>query len=73
MEHLSQGPILNIIVVGFHHKKGCQIEFVYPNNLNAQRQCLSESCFNATDSNFTLPKRWKHLPSLALPDGSQNY
>ena len=27
---------------------------------------------NDTDL-FTLPKKWAHLPSLALPDGSHNY
>jgi hypothetical protein len=54
--------ILHIIVVEFHHKKGCQVEFAYP--------AFSEE--HGTHSNY-LPKAWKHLPSLALPDGSHNY
>uniref|UniRef100_A0A8C6STU2 AVL9 homolog (S. cerevisiase) n=1 Tax=Neogobius melanostomus TaxID=47308 RepID=A0A8C6STU2_9GOBI len=26
----AKGPVLHIVVVGFHHKKGCQVEFSYP-------------------------------------------
>lgn len=26
----SETPLLHILVVGFHHKKGCQVEFSYP-------------------------------------------
>ncbi|XP_046965063.1 late secretory pathway protein AVL9 homolog [Vanessa cardui] len=52
-------PVLNIIVVGFHHKKGCQVEHCYP-ELVAGRP--SE-----------LPPAWRYLPALALPDGSHNY
>jgi hypothetical protein len=25
----SNGPILHVIVVGFHHKKGCQVCFIW--------------------------------------------
>jgi len=52
-----------ILVVGFHHKKGCQIEFSYPE--------LQKS---DTDDTIQPPSfNWKHLASLALPDGSHNY
>ncbi|KAJ0180595.1 hypothetical protein K1T71_003999 [Dendrolimus kikuchii] len=52
-------PVLNIIVVGFHHKKGCQVEHCYPELVPG---CPTE-----------LPAAWRHLPALALPDGSHNY
>ncbi|PIO70353.1 hypothetical protein TELCIR_07801 [Teladorsagia circumcincta] len=50
--------ILHVVVVGFHHKKGCQVEFSYPK----------------LDGNGEggLPDEWIHLPSLALPDGAHN-
>ncbi|WKY00148.1 hypothetical protein Q1695_014760 [Nippostrongylus brasiliensis] len=50
--------ILHVVVVGFHHKKGCQVEFSYPK----------------LDGNGEggLPEEWIHLPSLALPDGAHN-
>ena len=54
--------LIHIIVVGFHHKKGCQVEFCYPP-------------FNdGDDLNCpVLPDEWKCLPSLALPDGAHNF
>ncbi|KPI91556.1 Late secretory pathway protein AVL9-like [Papilio xuthus] len=52
-------PVLNIIVVGFHHKRGCQVEHCYP-ELIPGKPC-------------ELPVPWRHLPALALPDGSHNY
>lgn len=54
-------PILHVFVIGFHHKKGCVVEFAYPP--------LSEENVNSTD----LPDPWKHLPTLALPDGAHNF
>ncbi|XP_026557992.1 late secretory pathway protein AVL9 homolog isoform X2 [Pseudonaja textilis] len=55
-------PVLHIVVVGFHHKKGCQIEFSYPPLITGESH----------DSN-SLPEEWKYLPFLALPDGAHNY
>ncbi|XP_059057068.1 late secretory pathway protein AVL9 homolog [Achroia grisella] len=52
-------PVLNIIVVGFHHKKGCQVEHCYPELVPGRPT--------------ELPAAWRHLPALALPDGSHNY
>jgi hypothetical protein len=23
-------PVLHVLVVGFHHKRGCQVEYAYP-------------------------------------------
>ncbi|OXU20890.1 hypothetical protein TSAR_010151, partial [Trichomalopsis sarcophagae] len=55
----SAGPILHVIVVGFHHKKGCQVEYSFPPLVpGAPNEC---------------PLGWKYLPTLALPDGSHNY
>ncbi|XP_034023595.1 late secretory pathway protein AVL9 homolog [Thalassophryne amazonica] len=58
----SKGPVLHIVVVGFHHKKGCQVEFSYPPLMPDEGH----------DSNL-LPEEWKYLPFLALPDGAHNY
>ncbi|XP_064025651.1 late secretory pathway protein AVL9 homolog isoform X1 [Pogoniulus pusillus] len=58
----KRGPVLHIVVVGFHHKKGCQIEFSYP-PLRPGEGHDSQS----------LPEEWKYLPFLALPDGAHNY
>ncbi|XP_063160139.1 late secretory pathway protein AVL9 homolog [Candoia aspera] len=57
-----RGPVLHIVVVGFHHKKGCQAEFSYPPLIPGESH----------DSN-SLPEEWKYLPFLALPDGAHNY
>ncbi|XP_067648728.1 late secretory pathway protein AVL9 homolog isoform X2 [Haliotis asinina] len=58
----EDSPILHVVVIGFHHKKGCQVEYSYPPLIPG----------NAVDSH-DVPERWKHLPSLALPDGAHNY
>uniref|UniRef100_A0A8D2JAQ8 AVL9 cell migration associated n=1 Tax=Varanus komodoensis TaxID=61221 RepID=A0A8D2JAQ8_VARKO len=58
----GRGPVLHIVVVGFHHKKGCQVEFSYPPLIPGEGH----------DSNV-LPEEWKYLPFLALPDGAHNY
>ncbi|XP_068604063.1 late secretory pathway protein AVL9 homolog [Brachionichthys hirsutus] len=57
-----KGPVLHIVVVGFHHKKGCQVEFAFPPLIPD----------GGHDSNL-LPEEWKYLPFLALPDGAHNY
>uniref|UniRef100_A0A1I8EER7 UDENN domain-containing protein n=1 Tax=Wuchereria bancrofti TaxID=6293 RepID=A0A1I8EER7_WUCBA len=49
--------ILYVAVIGFHHKRGCQIEYCYP---------------PLTDREGELPAAWQNLPSLALPDGAHN-
>uniref|UniRef100_A0A674ALH3 AVL9 homolog (S. cerevisiase) n=1 Tax=Salmo trutta TaxID=8032 RepID=A0A674ALH3_SALTR len=57
-----KGAVLHIVVVGFHHKKGCQVEYSYPPLIPEEGH----------DSN-NLPEEWKYLPFLALPDGAHNY
>ena len=64
-------PIIYIMVVGFHHKKGCQVEFVYPET-NLVKKLTDKQAENSIEL-YSLPKKWRHLPSLALPDGSHNY
>ncbi|VDP26972.1 unnamed protein product [Soboliphyme baturini] len=56
------GSILYVFVVGFHHKRGCQVEYSYPPINNKTRI-----------SDEDLPPEWKTLPSLALPDGAHNF
>ncbi|KAG5888480.1 hypothetical protein JTB14_022108 [Gonioctena quinquepunctata] len=52
-------PILHVLVVGFHHKKGCQVEYSFPELVPGNpNEC---------------PAGWKYLPTLALPDGSHNF
>lgn len=85
----SNGPILHVIVVGFHHKKGCQVNHV------PQLTCFSWFAFvisllmratflfaRQVEYSFPplvsgapneCPLGWKYLPTLALPDGSHNY
>nr|XP_053644228.1 late secretory pathway protein AVL9 homolog isoform X2 [Cherax quadricarinatus] len=56
----DKDPIaLHVIVVGFHHKKGMQVEYAYP-TLGGSDGC-------------ELPDLWRHLPSLCLPDGAHNH
>ncbi|KAK7793388.1 hypothetical protein R5R35_009268 [Gryllus longicercus] len=55
-------PILHVVVVGFHHKKGCQVEYSFPPLIEGA----------PPDSNV-CPSGWKYLPTLALPDGSHNF
>ncbi|XP_073406043.1 late secretory pathway protein AVL9 homolog isoform X2 [Dendrobates tinctorius] len=56
------GPVRHIVVVGFHHKKGCQVEFSYPPLISGEGH-----------DSHVLPEEWKYLPFLALPDGAHNF
>ncbi|CAI2348055.1 unnamed protein product [Caenorhabditis sp. 36 PRJEB53466] len=51
-------PILNVVVVSFHHKRGCEVEYSHPKLDGA--------------GEAGLPDEWHLLPSLALPDGVHN-
>ncbi|XP_071948472.1 late secretory pathway protein AVL9 homolog [Antedon mediterranea] len=59
---LGGGFILHVVVVGFHHKRGCQVDFSYPPLVDGEPE---NSC--------ELPEEWKYLPFLALPDGAHNH
>lgn len=65
MEECGVPPVLHILVVGFHHQKGCTVEYAYP----------PFSPCGTPPSSLTsqLPSEWRHLPHLALPDGCHNY
>jgi len=58
----ASNPVLHVVVVGFHHKKGCQVEYAHPPLIPGGESSSSE-----------LPSQWRNLPSLALPDGSHNW
>ncbi|XP_075159134.1 late secretory pathway protein AVL9 homolog [Haematobia irritans] len=57
----STKPILHILVIGFHHKLGCQVEFSYP------------PLVQGSSGKNECPSGWKYLSTLALPDGSHNF
>jgi len=50
--------ILHVCVVGFHHQRGCEVEFTFPPIGKSQ--------------DTKLPSEWRFLPFLALPDGAHN-
>ncbi|XP_031629343.1 late secretory pathway protein AVL9 homolog [Contarinia nasturtii] len=58
----NETPVLHLVVIGFHHKKGYQVDYSYP-PLFADKPSDSVEC----------PDGWKYLPTLALPDGSHNF
>ena len=60
-----QPAVLHIMVIGFHHQKGSTVEFAYPPLQGPDHVTQSLTS--------TLPPEWRHLPHLALPDGSHNY
>jgi hypothetical protein len=66
--------ILHVMVVGFHHKKGCQIDYCYP-PMNWTTNDSEQSPIKAIGDGSCgqLPNVWKTLPSVALPDGAHNY
>lgn len=55
--------ILHVLVVGFHHKRGYQIEYCYPSIVESSKTFDLEKNF---------PLQWRELPSLAIPDGAHN-
>ena len=48
-------PVLHVVVVGFHHKKGCQVEYAHPPLIPGGDSFSPE-----------LPSPWRTLPPLAL-------
>lgn len=67
---VNETPILHVVVVGFHHIKGYQLEYAYPPIKVGGGGGGGEA---GAQENLDLPEPWKHLPSLALPDGAHNY
>lgn len=63
-KELDQNRIVrHIMVIGFHHKHGYQVDYCYP-PLESD---------GPTTQPISLPACWKTLPLLCLPDGSHNY
>eukprot|EP00794_Sanderia_malayensis_P008897 gene8897-9848_t len=58
--NLNDSPVLHILVVGFHHQLGSEVQFVYPE-------------FPFKNAEKSLPIPWKPLLHLALPDGAHNF
>lgn len=82
----NENPIRYVFVVGFHHKKGCQVIKKEPKNKLSchffsavELMFQVEYCYPPLVSNITritddnLPPQWRHISSLALPDGAHNY
>lgn len=59
--------VRHIMVIGFHHKHGYQVDYCYP-PLEPDGQV-----FPGPSQPIRLPSCWKTLPLLCLPDGSHNY
>jgi len=69
-EERGTAPALHILVVGFHHQKGCSLEYVYP---PFSSKSGGESSSATSSLTSQLPPEWRHLPYLALPDGCHNF
>lgn len=59
--------VRHIMVIGFHHKHGYQVDYCYPPLTSDGPVFSTPAC------PITLPACWKTLPLLCLPDGSHNY
>lgn len=59
--------VRHIMVIGFHHKHGYQVDYCYP-PLEP-----GGPVFSSPSQPIRLPSCWKTLPLLCLPDGSHNY
>ncbi|XP_055351708.1 late secretory pathway protein AVL9 homolog [Paramacrobiotus metropolitanus] len=70
----SSNVVSYVMVVGFHHKKGCQLEYTFPSfpSTVVSENSSSEKTLDEGPE-LGLPELWKHLPSLALPDGAHHY
>lgn len=67
-ENLDANRIVkHIMVIGFHHKHGYQVDYCYP------PLAPGEPVFSTPNKPISLPACWKTLPLLCLPDGSHNY
>ena len=66
----EQRIVKHIMVIGFHHKHGYQVDYCYPPLEDPQN---GGQVFPTPNKPITLPSCWKTLPLLCLPDGSHNY
>lgn len=67
--------ILHVVVIGFHHKRGSQVDFAHPHLPNGALSSPSTDCTDEGSCSHeeNLPVEWKSLPSLSLPDGAHNF
>lgn len=59
--------VRHIMVIGFHHKHGYQVDYCYPPLAPAG------PTFSSPGHPISLPASWKTLPLLCLPDGSHKH
>lgn len=59
----TEHPILHVLVVGFHHKRGYEVEYCYP---------PVGASLEHPDHEKNFPPEWKDIASLAIPDGAHN-
>ncbi len=64
----SADAIVHVMLIGFHHKYGPQVEIVTPRLAHGQDLDAAEP-----DGRPCLPESWAHLPFLALPDGLHRF
>lgn len=65
--NMDERVVKHVMVIGFHHKHGYQVEYCYP-PIEPGGPIVSER-----DRPINLPNCWKSLPLLSLPDGSHNH
>lgn len=75
----NQETILHVMVIGFHHKKGAQVDFCHPPlDYVDQQPCNPDNISHVSSESGEelekqLPLEWSSLPSLSLPDGAHNF
>ncbi|KAG9511204.1 Late secretory pathway protein AVL9-like protein [Fragariocoptes setiger] len=61
--------IRHIMVIGFHHKHGYQVDYCYPPIAASPNRVV----VSTPEKPIVLPNSWKTLPLLCLPDGAHNF
>ena len=80
----EEKAILHVLVIGFHHKKGSQVDYCYPPLSRHTCYCPGHDYSpgdpgsdvhkeSVDDDDQLLPEEWKPLASLSLPDGAHNF
>lgn len=78
----TEPPVIShVMVIGFHHKKGSQVDYCYPPiQKNRDDSTVTPSTTKddrasspSDEYEDSLPDQWKSLPNLALPDGAHNF
>ncbi|EDV26704.1 uncharacterized protein TRIADDRAFT_55007 [Trichoplax adhaerens] len=59
----NQSCIVHIMVVGFHHQYGAEVEFVYP-------PLIVDTLKKNESTGIPMPDPWQDLPNLCIPDGA---